>query len=78
MTQADKEFVRNQAAIIADKVAVEAADRVLGAHYVYENLRTQRADKSPEVQEARRKLQDTIAEAATLARDAEALRIAAL
>lgn len=77
MTQADKEFVRNQAAIIADKAAVEAADRVLSAHHTL--ARAIEYDPHPAETAAKRDaLYAAIAQAAALARDADTLRIAAL
>ena len=77
MTQADKEFVRNQAAIIADKAAVDAADRVLVAHHMLDRA-IERDPYSAETIAKRDALHAAIAQAAALARDADTLRIAAL
>lgn len=76
MTQDEKEFIRNQAAIIADKAAIEAAHRVLSAHHML--ARAIEHDHPYETAAKRDALHAAIAQAAALARDADTLRIAAL
>jgi hypothetical protein len=76
MTQADKEFILNQAAIIADKAAIDAADRVLGAHHMLARA-IERDPYSAETIAKRDALHAAIAQAARLRDDANTLMWAA-